>query len=138
MSEHTTAGDLRATSDAFVARLAEVSEMEQRKRSLAPTDPAFTELADAVEQSVLKLLGQSRRQRDLSWEARRANIQTPISAISPELGALELLAQWRVYEEEMGGLDPASAEGQVARLNAELYRRRYQEAYESAEAEPES
>jgi hypothetical protein len=137
MNDHTVAGELRATSDAFVAGLAEVTDMEQRKRSLQPTDPAFVQLADDVERSVRLLLTQSSRQRNLSYQARRAQLPTPIAAIPPDVSAAELLLKWRGHEDELAALDPDSPEARDARLNVETYRRAYHAVFESGEQQLE-
>jgi hypothetical protein len=125
--------DLRATSDAFVARLAQIADMEREKRLLAPADPAFMALANLVETAVRLLLAHSREQRAESLAAHDEKLQTAIASIPAGLSATELLSRWRSCEQELAKLPEDSSASVEARLNIEAHRRAYHLAVTQSE-----
>jgi hypothetical protein len=124
------AAKLRAESDLFGAHLERLAELEERKRSVAPNDPAFLDLAAQVEQLAQSVLDDARKQSEIGADAHQSGVSTPIEDISPELTAYEIVDAWRAAERRLGALDPGSADAQRERALIDRYRRAYQTAFE--------
>ena len=127
------AADLRRASDAFMARLDRLHELETRKRELEPQQPEFVRLAREIEDLARALLYTGGQQVDLAEEVHReakaggAPVKQPIRETPPKRDAVLILAEWRAAERALAAAaidseEERQAESDVARLRDE-YRR---------------
>jgi hypothetical protein len=132
-----TGSALRATSDALLADLEALEELERQKRGLQPDDPQLVDHARKVETIARRLLGQSVRQRELTSVANDmataghpdAPRQT-IDATPREIH--QILADWRDAERRGRDIEPGTAEAQAASDDIERYREEYRAAHDAA------
>ena len=134
MSE--TGSALRATSDALLADLQALEELERQKRELEPDDPKMLETARRVETIARRLLGQSVRQRELSAVASdlaaTGHPETPRSIEATPREIHQILADWRDAERRARDAEPGSHEAQTAEADLARFRDEYRSAHESA------
>jgi hypothetical protein len=121
---------LRAESDTFRAHLDRLTELEDQKRRLAPSDPAFIALAIEVERLAETVLADARGQTSIGAEAHVDGVATPIDEVPADLSALEILERWRASERRLEQLDPNSEEGRREGHQRDAYRRAYQAAFD--------
>jgi hypothetical protein len=126
-----TGAELRAESDTFVAQLQRLAELENEKRDTPPTDPRFLGLAVEVEDAAAALLNDARGQTALGDAAHAAGVSDPITLISPDLSAIELISSWRAAERRLADLPPRSDEARSLRLTIDAYRRAYQSTFKA-------
>lgn len=128
---------LRATSDALMRDLAELTDLEETKRSMQPGDPQLVELAQRIEVIAARLFGSTVRQRELSTA-----IETLVDASDPDVpaGSIEatpreihvILAEWRVAERLAQDAAAGSVEAQAAADRAAHLQAEYRRAHEAA------
>src|SRR5687768_4699974 len=113
-----TASALRATSDALLADLEALEELERKKRELEPDDPQLVDAARKVETIARRLLGQSVRQReltavvtDLVQAGHPEAPQHSIEATPREIH--QILAEWRDAERRSQDAAPGSAQAEA-------------------------
>ena len=129
---------LRATSDALMRDLADLTELEDEKRSLQPGDSRLLALAERIEVIAARLFGATVRQRELS-----TTIDELVEESHPEapLGSIEatpreihvILAEWREAERQAQEAPPGSVEAEAASDRAALLRTEYRMAHEAAQ-----
>jgi len=132
-----TGSALRATSDALLADLQALEELELEKRELAPDDPRLVEKARSVETIARRLLGQSVRQRELTAVvndlARTGDPAAPAGSIEDTSREIhQVLADWRDAERRSRDAQPGSAEAATATADVERFREEYRIAHEAA------
>ena len=135
MSE--TGSALRATSDALLADLEALEELERMKRGLEPDDPQLVDTARKVETLARRLLGQSVRQRelttvinDMAQSGHPATPQQTIDATPREIH--QILADWRNAERRGRDAAPGSPEAEAVNAEIDGYREEYRAAHDSA------
>lgn len=121
---------LRAESDTFRAHLERLTELEDQKRRLPPTDPAFMALAVEVERLAETVLADARGQTSIGADAHVDGVTTPIEEVPPELSAVQILEGWRASERRLAELPADSEEARRARHQRDAYRRAYQAAFD--------
>jgi hypothetical protein len=129
---------LRATSDALMRDLADLTELEEEKRSLQPGDERLLSLAERIEVIAARLFGATVRQRELS-----SSIDELVEESHPEAprGSIEatrreihvILAEWREAERQLQEAAPGSVEAETAADRAALLRSEYRLAHEAAQ-----
>jgi hypothetical protein len=132
-----TGSALRATSDALLADLEALEELEREKRNLQPDDPQLVDHARKVESIARRLLGQSVRQRELtsvaSDMATSGHPDTPRQTIEATPREIhQILADWRDAERRARDAEPGSVEAEAANADVERYREEYRAAHDSA------
>jgi hypothetical protein len=128
---------LRATSDALMRDLGELTDLEETKRSIQPGDPQLVQLAQRIEVIAARLFGATVRQRELSTE-----VEALVEEDDPEapLGSIDatpreihvILAEWRDAERLSRDAPPGSVEAEAAADRAALLRAEYRRAHEAA------
>ena len=135
MSE--TGSALRATSDALLADLEALEELERQKRGLQPDDPQLVNTARKVESIARRLLGQSVRQRELTAVAndlaQSGHPDAPQGSIEDSPREIhQILADWRDAERRARDADQGSADARAAAADVERLREEYRAAHDSA------
>jgi hypothetical protein len=132
-----TGSALRATSDALMADLQALEELERRKRELAPDDPRLVDTARRVETIARRLLGQSVRQRELTSVI--SDLVTTGDPTAPDRPIEDtpreihlILADWRDAERRARDAQPDSTEASAAAADVERLRDEYRVAHETA------
>ena len=125
----TDESELRVTSDAFLARLDRLHELEAEKRLLTPGSDRMVALAAEVEELVRDVLDVASSQLDLAHKAEGVPALRPIEAIPPR-DAPEILADWRAAERRLNSAQPGSADEDTARADIERLRAEYSRAFE--------
>jgi hypothetical protein len=132
-----TGSALRATSDALLADLQTLEELERAKRELEPDDPKLVDTARRVETIARRLLGQSVRQRELTAVASDLAAaghpdapSGPIEATPREIH--QILADWRNAERRARDASPGTPDADAAAADVERYREEYRTAHDSA------
>ena len=128
-----TATDLRTTSDALMRDLEVLGEIEEEKRTLAPSDPRLVELAQRVEDIARRVLSSTVRQRRLT-EVAKEHVEAGAAA-SPDTSIedtarpiADILAEWRAAERRASAAAAGSAEAAEADALADHYREEYRRA----------
>lgn len=136
MSETSKA--LRATSDSLLRDLAELHELEQRKRVLDPGDDRLVLLAEEIEVLAVRVLGASIRQRQITQQAE-AQIDAG-AATAPETSIADtpreihvILAEWREAERERAETPDGSPRAQELEQRVDALRDEYRRAHEAVE-----
>jgi hypothetical protein len=128
--------DIRAISDAFLAELDRLGELEERKRQTPVDDPSFPVLALEVEETARALLARAAQQRETAHEVHQEAVEegptATIEDIPPGTSAARILAMWRDVERELAALPPGSPEARALSRRSTVYRLAYQTAYEAA------
>jgi hypothetical protein len=118
--------ELRVESDAFLAQLELLHELESRKREIAPNDPRYLDVAGEVEGVVGLLLARSRRQTALGTAS---NSSVPVMSVPVGLSAVKILERWREVEQRLRDMDPTDNGATDARREADAYMRAYEDLY---------
>jgi hypothetical protein len=152
---------LRATSDALLADIGRLAELERAKRILAPGDPQLVEMSTEIELLANRVLERTAEERLLSEDAEAlVRLDVPpapsqsieatepltrsasTSLVSPapalEAGVSReihvILDDWREAERRAGEALPGSPEAEVARIDAERLKAEYQRAFRAAQS----
>ena len=122
--------DLRVTSDAFLARLDRLRELEILKRDLAPGTDEQLRATREIEELAEEVLAVAGRQTNLSEQAADAPGATrPINEMPPRhIDAI--LAEWREAERALAGEAHGSSGWHAALADVERLRDEYRRAYE--------
>ena len=128
---------LRATSDALLADLQALEELEHQKRELAPDDPELVTTARSVEEIARRLLGLSVRQRELTTVIKDladvSDPRTPERSIEETPREIhQILADWREAERRSRDAETGSAEATAAATEVDRLREEYRAAHENA------
>lgn len=132
-----TGSALRATSDALMADLQTLEDLERQKRELDPDDPQLVETAKRVETIARRLLGQSVRQRELTSVIREmtdsGDPRAPERSIEQTPREIhQILADWRAAERRARDAEPGSAAAEAAAADLDRFREEYRSAHENA------
>ncbi|HEY3522943.1 MAG TPA: hypothetical protein VGK63_04515 [Candidatus Limnocylindrales bacterium] len=111
---------LRAASDAIMLLLAEIGQLERHKRSMAPRDPRFDDLATSVRRGA-EALAQFTAEEE-SWATDPPPGVTTIERTAVQPGLNAILERWRAVERALDAAEPGSAE--AVRLFEEFERLR--------------
>jgi hypothetical protein len=118
---------LRAESDAFLAQLDVLHDLEMRKRDVPPGDAGFLPLATEVEENVALLLARAKRQTAVG---RASTAEIPVTAVPDGASAVTILSRWRDLELRINGMDAASDEAADLRREADAFREAYEDRYQ--------
>jgi hypothetical protein len=131
--------DLHATSDAMLANLDRLRELEIEKRNLPFGSPRLVELASEIERLAATVLGASDTQADLAKEALQQarsgaiDPSTTIEDLGPPARELHaVLSDWRDAERRLSEVAPDSPEGLHLRAQIDLLRDEYRQAHDAA------
>ena len=131
--------DLHATSDAMLANLDRLRELEVEKRNLPFGSPRLVELASEIERLAVIVLGASDTQVDLAKEAlaeaHRGAIDpsTTIEDLEPAPRELHaVLSEWRDAERRLSEVGPDTPEGLHLRAQIDVLRNEYRHAHDAA------
>jgi hypothetical protein len=132
-----TGSALRATSDALLRDLERLSELEQRKREMAPDDERLVDVAAEVESIALRVLGSTIRQRELTQREAdlvdRGSPEAPTDSIAQTPREIHvILAEWRDAERRASESAAGSPEAAAAELEIDRLRSEYRHAHEDA------
>lgn len=125
------AANLRKTSDAFLAKLDRLHELEGRKRELAPEHPEFVRLAREVEDTARSLLYSGGQQVELAEQvhhdvkAGELPVNQPIRETPPRREAVAILAEWRAAERALVAAPLDSDEERRAQADVTRFREEY-------------
>ncbi len=141
MSGAETAHALRATSDALIADLDELSRLEREKRILRLDDPRLEDISERIEALAARVLTSTAVEQDLSEAAREEAIAGSPSA--PEQSIDEtpprelhtILDEWRAAERRAAQAAPRSSEAARAALEVQRLRTEYRRARQRAQQE---
>jgi hypothetical protein len=138
-----TGSALRATSDALIQDLEQLSSLEEQKRHLRPDDPRTVRLAAEVESIAQRVLAKTVRQRELTEDAREqartGDPDAPHDAIAETPRAIhQILADWRDAERRASDAAPGSAEARAAEAEIDRLRDEYRRAHEDATQKKQS
>ncbi len=130
--------ELRGTSDALLANLDRLRELEYEKRTLPLDSPRLVELATEIELLASTVLRTTDRQTDLAKRANEAadrgdlEGEASIETLAPSRDVHSVLADWREAERRLAGLAPDSTEASIARAEVRALREEYRRAHEAA------
>jgi hypothetical protein len=117
---------IRHTSDALLAQLSELEELERTKRALEPGSRAQLRLSRRVESLARKVLNTAGQQTDLvETIAEIADETSGYQSREPHL----ILADWRAAERAMEAESPGTPEWQAARTDVDRLRGEYRRAF---------
>lgn len=125
----TNESELRTVSDAFLARLGRLQELEDEKRLLTPGSDRMIALAAEIRVVASDVLGVANTQLNLARDAADVSGLRPIEAIPPREAHI-VLADWRAAERRMTDATPGSAEDAIARADIDRLRAEYQRTFE--------
>ena len=129
---------LRDASDALLANLDRLRDLEEQKRQLPLDSPRLVELATEIESLARTVLHASDRQTSLAEaanamaEAGVPSREASIEAVRPARDVHAVLADWRDAERRLAGLDPASADAADTRSQIAALREEYRRAHDAA------
>lgn len=128
-------GELRAESDATLAALDTIRELEERKRGLPPESEDFLSAARQIRELTTVLHRTATRQEELAEEVQAAARASeppdrPIIEIPPPDNLPAILAAWRMAERRLAEAAPGSAEEADLREAIDHLRRAYSKAHE--------
>ena len=126
---------LRAESDATLAALETIRELEERKRHLSPDSPDFVSAAHQVRELSRILERTALRQAELAEavaDAAEENdvLDRPIVDVPAPEGLPAILAAWRTAERRLAEARPGSAEEEDLQDAVRRLRAAYAEAHE--------
>jgi hypothetical protein len=134
-----TAHALRATSDALIADLDELTRLEREKRTLVLDDPRLSDLSERIEALAARVLTSTAIEQDLSEAAKvEASLEAPsapdqtIEDTAPR-EIHTILDEWRAAERRAAQAAPQSSEAARAALDVQRLRLEYQRARQRAE-----
>ena len=130
--------ELRSTSDALLASLDRLRELELEKRQTVLESPRLVELSEEIERLAKTVLGASDVQTDLARLAQGLvetgdlpGTQT-IETIADTRDVHTVLAEWRDTERRLTEIDPASPAATRLRARIETLRGEYRRAHDAA------
>jgi hypothetical protein len=127
--------ELRATSDVLLAALDELRALEETKRTIAPDDPLFPELAAQVDHLARTILEQSGRQREMAEAPIEPELATtPLAEQDPARSMGTILDEWRAAERRLADAEPGSEAARAAEADATAMREAYRRAWEERSA----
>lgn len=122
---------LRAASDQLIIAISEVDARERRKRGVAPTAPAFVDLARDVRIASEVVLELARHEERTAIEIKReADGETlpPIESVTPAKELSHILDEWRAVEKRMAAAPAGTPEAEELMSEFERLRDAYAEA----------
>lgn len=147
---------LRATSDALLADISRLADLERAKRHLTPGDPRLVEVSTEIELIADRVLQRTAEERALSEDAHamvelgverapeqsieetdpsKPAIPSPVSPPAQTPRTIQvILDEWRDAERRAGEALPGSPEAELARVQAERCKAEYHRAYQAAQA----
>jgi hypothetical protein len=132
-----SADALRAVSDALLADLGALQELEEQKRAIQPGDPQLIRVASQIEELAGRVLSTSSAELHLTERVHRLveagspeAPDAPIEDTKREMRAI--LADWRDAERRGGLAEPGSPEALAAAADIQRLRLEYREAFEEA------
>jgi hypothetical protein len=133
----TPESELRATSDVLLRALDELAALESEKRTLAPDDPRFPEVASQVETLATTVMRMAALEKQLA-DTAHVMAQTgepdaptlPIDATHRPLH--EILDDWRTAERDLAQTEPGSIEAAEAQMRVHTWRQEYRRAFDEA------
>lgn len=134
---------LRATSDALLADISRLADLERAKRHLTPGDARLVEVSTEIELIADRVLQRTTEERALTEDAHamvELGVETaPERSIeeTPPLASTtrpiqEILDDWRDAERRAGEALPGTPEAELARARAERCKAEYHRAYQAA------
>lgn len=130
--------ELHATSDALLASLDRLRELELEKRQTPLKSPRLVELSEEIERLAKTVLGTSDVQTDLARLASEMVEKGELSGTESidSLGSARdvhtVLAEWRDTERRLGELEPNSSAATKLRGRIEILRSEYRRAHDAA------
>jgi hypothetical protein len=130
--------ELRETSDALLANLDRLRELEVEKRQLPLDSPRLVELATEIEVLASTVLRTTDRQTDLAKiTTKRAGQDgfdgtTTIEKLPPARDVHAVLAEWREAERRLADLPADSTDAAIARSEIRALREEYRRAHDAA------
>ncbi len=136
--------ELRSTSDALLASLDRLRELELEKRQTALESPRLVELSEEIERLATTVLGASDVQTDLARLAHGLvetgdlrGTQT-IETMVDTRDVHTVLAEWRDAERRLTEIDSASPAATQLRARIETLRSEYRRAHDAAATRSDS
>ena len=130
--------ELHATSDALLASLDRLRELEMEKRQTPLESPRLVELSEEIERLAESVLSASDVQTDLArlahdmvGQGQLAGSGT-IETMAETRDVHAVLAEWRDTERALGATEPASAAATQLRARIETLRSEYRRAHNAA------
>jgi hypothetical protein len=117
---------IRHTSDALLAQLSELEELERTKRAMEPGSRAQLRMSRRVETLARKVLNIAGQQTDLVEAiAEISDATSGLSTREPHL----ILAEWREAERNMESERPGTGAWEAARVTVDRLRAEYRRAF---------
>ena len=117
---------IRHTSDALLAQLSQLEELERTKRELVPGSPAQLRLTRRVESLARKVLNTAGQQTDLVEAiAETADGTGPLLTREPQV----ILAEWRDAERSLEAAMSGTPEWKTACADVDRLRQEYRRAF---------
>ncbi len=130
--------ELHATSDALLASLDRLRELEMEKRQTPLESPRLVELAEEIERLAQSVLGASDVQTDLArlasdmvGKGELAGSET-IETLANTRDVHTVLAEWRDTERRLSELEAGSPAATQLRARVEMLRSEYRRAHDAA------
>jgi hypothetical protein len=139
LSGAETAHALRATSDALIADLEELTRLEREKRHLELDDDRLAEMSTRIEALAGRVLAGTTLEQDLSEAAQvEAAVGAPTAPDqtieeTPPRELHTILDEWRAAERRAAQAEPRSTEAAVGAVEIQRLRLEYRRARERAE-----
>ena len=130
--------ELHATSDALLASLDRLRELEMEKRHTALESPRLVELSEEIERLAATVLGASDVQTDLARlahglvEKGDLSGKQTIETMDDTRDVHTVLAEWRDTERQLSETDSASPAATRLRAQIEMLRSEYRRAHDAA------
>jgi hypothetical protein len=147
---------LRATSDALLADISRLADLERAKRHLTPGDAKLVEVSTEIELIADRVLQRTAEERALTEDAHamvelgverapeqsieqtdpsRPPVPSPATPPVETARSLQLiLDEWRDAERRAGEALPGSPPAELARAQSERLKAEYHRAYQAAQA----
>lgn len=116
---------IRHTSDALLAQLSELEELERTKRAMEPGSRAQLRLSRRVESLARKVLNIAGQQADLVEAIAEVADASAGSTREPHV----ILHEWRAAERAMDAETPGTAAWEAARADVDRLRGEYRRAF---------
>jgi hypothetical protein len=139
-----TAHALRATSDALIADLDELTRLEREKRILRLDDPRLEEMSERIEDLAARVLTSTTLEQELSEDARveaaAGAPSAPAQTIdqTPPRELHTILEEWRAAERRAAQATPRSSEAARAALEVQRLRTEYRRARQRAQQDAQA
>jgi hypothetical protein len=122
---------LRATSDALLRDLDALGALEEEKRTVPPSDPRLTDLADRIRDIAARVLARSETQQALATiVSADPEAHDDLAIEDVERSPAAILAEWRAAEQRVAAADPSAPEADEYRIVADRLREEYRVAFE--------